>query len=85
MKLNYEKVRRMSLDLQEKEDARDEIVKRIKQTSGTGDTPKSSAANRKPFIKLEASKHVLYASAFVYGSVVISVASTIYKVYMNSC
>lgn len=82
MKLNYDKVRGMSVALQEKEDARAELVKRIHQNSdSTCDTPKSS--NTFPF-HLEASKHVLYASAFVYCSVVYSVASTIYKVYSNS-
>lgn len=71
----------MSLALQEKEDARTEVAKRIHQSTGTGTTEKSSS----PYIfQLEASKHVVYASALVYCSVMYSVASTIYKVYISS-
>ena len=75
MKLHYEKVKEMSLALQQKEDARADLMQRIQ---GTATSATMSIPD--PF-QLEVSKHIVYASAIVYCSVLYCVASIIYKVY----
>jgi len=78
MKLNYDKLKEMSIALQYKENARTDLMQRMRNDTTTPSTVKKSQTD---YFQLDVSKHSLYATGIVYCSVLYCVASIIYKVY----
>ena len=73
MKQHYEKVKHMSLALQQKEDARADMLQRLEDSRAKEDDALSS--------KRSMPMPVVYASAAVYCSVLFCVSSIIFKFY----
>lgn len=80
MKQHYEKVKHMSAELQQKEDARSGLLQQMQEMETSNAEPKSKL-DRAIASKSLTAIPIVYVSAAVYCSVLFCIVSIICKIY----